>query len=177
MDWKPGTRATLIEDVVAERDKYGDVRAIVKAGSLVEVVANPGFGVIQVRLVDPKARTKEPLQVNDLQPRAGRPDDPGLRDGLTRRENRRCRSMLQYELLGPAEGGPEPSPELLGTAECRAEPSSGIDWGAAAARSTAIGAARGLGFLDLPAGAQPSRSTASAGKPAEYIVRAAGRGR
>jgi hypothetical protein len=59
VDWKPGMRAVLLDDY----DRWG---AKAKAGAVVEVVANPGFGVIQVQVVDPKARAKNPLQVNDI---------------------------------------------------------------------------------------------------------------
>lgn len=62
VDWKRGMRATLLADVATGFES----RKVVKAGTLVEVVANPGFGIIQVQPVDAKARAKEALQVNDL---------------------------------------------------------------------------------------------------------------
>lgn len=117
VDWKPGMRATLLNDVVAGYDKYGDPQKTVKAGTLVEVVANPGFGVIQVQPVDPKARGKEPLQVNDIKlDPVGVKTNPAL-----------VSVPVQYELLDP-----------------------GPNWGAAATRSTSIGAARGIGYLLSP---------------------------
>jgi hypothetical protein len=114
VDWKPGMRATLLNDEVTGIDK---TQRTFKAGTVVEVVANPGFGVIQVQPVDPKARGKEPLQVNDIKlDPVGVKENPAL-----------VPVPVQYELLDP-----------------------GTNWGAASARSTSIGAARGIGYLLSP---------------------------
>ncbi len=64
VDWKPGMRGVLLEDIVTERDGFGDPRRVVKAGTLVEVTAIQRFGFVQAQPVDPKLRRKEPLQVN-----------------------------------------------------------------------------------------------------------------
>ena len=131
--WKPGMRAALVAEY-AGYDDYG--RAVkVKAGSLVEVVNNPGFGRIGVQLVDPTARTKKPLYIDDLRLEPVGPTTPASTTGSPA-DVRGVPVMFQYEVLDPAAGGPEPS--------------SGTGWGAAGARSTAIGAARGLGYLISP---------------------------
>ncbi|MFG1643350.1 DUF4157 domain-containing protein [Amycolatopsis sp. NPDC049252] len=118
VDWKPGMRATLLSDVVAGHDRFGGPLKTVKAGTLVEVVLDQGFGVIQVQPADQKARGKEPLQVNDLalDPVGAAAAVPAV-----------VPVPLQYQLLDP-----------------------GPNWGAAAARSTVIGAARGIGYLVSP---------------------------
>jgi Domain of unknown function (DUF4157) len=136
--WKPGMRATLISDIDDDDHVPPDVKA--KGGSLLEVLDNPGFGQIQVQLVDPKARTKKPFYIHDGRLELVDPTNlasaTGSPPGITA-----VPVMLQYELLGTAAREPEPS--------------SGTGWGAAGTRSTAIGAARGLGYLISP----PVRST------------------
>ena len=59
VDWKPGMQAIVLQDRTSPT-------GTVKAGTRVEVVANNGFGSIQVQTVDPKARGKEPLHVEDI---------------------------------------------------------------------------------------------------------------
>lgn len=141
VDWKPGMRATLLADVVAARDGFGDPLEVVKAGTLVEVVANPGFGVIQVRPVNTKMRTKDPLQVNDLRldpagstVPAGSTEPPAAPGALATPQSLAVPVPIQYELL---------------------DDGSGTNWGAAGGRSVAIGGARGIGYLISP----PVRST------------------
>jgi hypothetical protein len=188
VDWKPGMRATLVTDYVGWNIK-------VKAGTPVEVVANPGFGVIQVQPVDPKARTKEPLQIDDIRlepvgPIVGAPvalaqsyvppDDlthrsiaPSYARALTNAELSRQIAIARDLLVGtPGDIGLTDNlavledvareRSLLGgigsPGPIRAVPvdinyemyDTETGWGAAGGRSTAIGAARGLGFWLSP---------------------------
>jgi hypothetical protein len=144
VDWKPGMRATLVSDIDDRDFVEPDVK--VKGGSMVEVVSNPGFGMIEVRLVDRKARLKRSWWINDvrLEPvgapvatpasgsPAGKPAVP---------------VTLQYELLAPlgAQLGPG-----AGFGFGTGEPDSSFGWEPAAIRSTAIGAARGVGYVISP---------------------------
>ncbi len=140
VDWKPGMQARLLVD------HYG-FEVKVKAGTLVEIVAPHGFGFFQVQLVDPKARTKKLMSVNDIYmepvgPTTTAPEKVTSGPGPT------C----------PAAGSPAgvyamPVPvnyDLVGMAAPGTELETGTGWGAAAGRSTAIGGARGLGFLISP---------------------------